>query len=207
MGITVSGTGESSGRPDVVDIDVGVSVLANTVEEAASVAADRARAVTSAFTTAGISSDDLATTEYSIRPEYDYSGNEQKLAGYRVSNIMRARLRDIDTTGAVLDAVSDAGGDETRVNGLTFGVDDESALRAEARETAWKDAMAKATQLADLSGQTLGNATSITETERPPVSPVRMLAADMAERSTPIQPGSTTVTVTLEVVFATGERN
>jgi uncharacterized protein YggE len=29
-----------------------------------------------------------------------------------------------------------------------------------------------------------------------------MLAADMAERSTPIQPGSTMVTVTLEVEFS-----
>jgi uncharacterized protein YggE len=188
-----------------VDIDVGVSVLADTVEEATAVAADRAGAVTSALTSAGISSDDLATTEYSIRPEYDYSGNEQKLAGYRVSNNMRARLRDIDITGAVLDAFSDAGGDETLVNGLIFGVADESALRAEARETAWKDALAKATQLADLSGQTLGKATSITESVRPPASPVRMLAADMAERSTPIQPGSTMVIVTLEVEFALDE--
>jgi hypothetical protein len=205
MGITVSGIGEASGRPDVVDIDVGVSVLADTVEEATAVAADRAGAVTSALTSAGISSDDLATTEYSIRPEYDYSGNEQKLAGYRVSNNMRARLRDIDITGAVLDAFSDAGGDETLVNGLIFGVADESALRAEARETAWKDALAKATQLADLSGQTLGKATSITESVRPPASPVRMLAADMAERSTPIQPGSTMVIVTLEVEFALDE--
>jgi uncharacterized protein YggE len=202
MGITVSGIGESSGRPDVVDIDVGVSVLADTVEGATSVAADRAGAVTSALTSAGISSDDLATTEYSIRPEYDYSGNEQRLTGYRVSNMIRARLRDIDTTGALLDSLSDVGGDETLVNGLVFGVADESALRAEARETAWKDALAKATQLADLSGRTLGNATSIIESVRPPSSPVRMLAAEMAERPTPIQPGSTMVTVTLEVEFA-----
>jgi uncharacterized protein YggE len=202
MGITVSGMGESSGRPDVVDIDVGVSVLADTVEEATSVAGDRAGAVTSALTSAGISSDDLTTTDYSIRPEYDYSGNQQKLTGYRVSNMIRARLRDIETTGAVLDSVSGAGGDETLVNGLTFGVADESALQVDARETAWKDALAKATQLAELSGQTLGKATSITESVRPPASPVRMLAADMAERSTPIQPGSTTVTITLEIEFA-----
>ena len=202
MGITVSGIGDASGQPDVVDVDVGVSVLANTVEEATSIAADKAAAVTTALSAAGVSPDDLATTEYSIRPDYDYSGNEQKLTGYRVSNMMRARLRDIATTGSVLDSLSTAGGDETQVNGLTFGVADETGLRAQARNAAWEDALAKAKQLADLSGQTLGSATSITETVRPPVSPVRMLAADMAERSTPIQPGSTMVTVTLEVEFA-----
>jgi hypothetical protein len=103
----------------------------------------------------------------------------------------------------VLDSLSAAGGDEARVNGLTFAVTDETGLRAQARSAAWEDALTKATQLADLSGQTLGNATSITETVRPPVAPVRMLAADMAmEKSTPIQPGTTTVTVTLEVEFA-----
>jgi uncharacterized protein YggE len=31
-----------------------------------------------------------------------------------------------------------------------------------------------------------------------------MLAADMAEAATPIQPGTTTVSVTLEVEFAVG---
>jgi uncharacterized protein YggE len=203
MGITVSGIGDASGQPDVVDLDVGVSVLADTVEEATSVAADKAAAVTTALTAAGVSTDDLATIEYSIRPEYDYAGNEQKLNGYRVTNMIRARLRDIAATGSVLDSLSAAGGDEARVNGLTFAVADETGLRAQARSAAWEDALTKATQLADLSGQTLGNATSITETVRPPVAPVRMLAADMAmEKSTPIQPGTTTVTVTLEVEFA-----
>jgi uncharacterized protein YggE len=204
MGITVSGVGEAVGRPDQVELEAGVSVLGDTVAEATSIVAQKAQAVNDALTSAGVAVDDLATTEHSVRPEYDYTGNEQKLLGYRVSNIMKARSKDIGATGALLDAVTAAGGDETRVSGLSFGVSDETALRAEAREAAWNDALARATQLADLSGQTLGKATSITETARPPISPVRMLAADMAEAATPIQPGTTTVSVTLEVEFAVG---
>jgi uncharacterized protein YggE len=206
MGITVSGIGEGTGRPDVVDIDVGVSALAGTVAEATAVATEKAGAVTAALTSAGIAPDDLTTTEFSIRPEYDYSGNEQRLLGYRVSNMVRARLRDINITGSLLDAVTGAGGDETRVAGLSFGVANEAALQAQAREVAWEDAVSRATQLAALSGQTLGKTTSITEVVRPPIAPVRMLAADMAmEKSTPIQPGTTTVSVTLEVEFAIGD--
>ena len=34
MGITVSGVGEANAAPDMVEVDVGVSVLANTVEDA-----------------------------------------------------------------------------------------------------------------------------------------------------------------------------
>jgi uncharacterized protein YggE len=203
MGITVSGVGEGNGRPDVVDIDVGVSAIANTVAEATAVATEKAGAVTGALTSAGIAAEDLATTEFSIRPEYDYSSNQQRLLGYRVSNMVTARLRDINITGSLLDAVAAAGGDETRVHGLSFGVADEAALQARAREAAWEDAVSKATQLAALSGQTLGRAISITDVVRPPIAPVRMLAADLAtEESTPIQPGTTTVSITLEVEFA-----
>jgi uncharacterized protein YggE len=120
--------------------------------------------------------------------------------------MLRARLRDINVTGSLLSAVSAAGGDETRVQGLNFGVADETGLQARAREAAWEDAIAKATHLAALSGQTLGRATSISEMVRPPIAPVRMMAADMAmERSTPIQPGSTTISVTLQVEFALGD--
>ena len=204
MGITVSGAGEASAAPDIVELDVGVSVLADTVQDATRIAAERAEGVSSALTAGGVASEDMATTEYSIRPEYDYSTNNQRLLGYRVSNTVRAKLRDIASTGPLLDAISSAGGDETRVNGLSFGVADESSLLARAREAAWNDARAKAEQLAALSGHTLGKASSITETIQGPVVPLpRMMAADMAaERaSTPIQPGTSSVTVTLQVEF------
>jgi uncharacterized protein len=205
MGITVSGAGEANADPDMVEIDVGVAVLADTVEDATQIAAQRAEAVTSALTAGGVRVEDMATIEYSIRPEYDYSSSQQRLLGFRVSNTIRAQLRDIASTGRLLDSIASAGGDETRVNGLRFGIDDETSLLASAREAAWNDARNKAEQLAALSGHTLGKATSISETNQGPVVPMpRMMAADMgmAERaSTPIEPGTSTVTVTLQVEF------
>jgi uncharacterized protein len=205
VGITVSGAGEANAAPDIVEVDVGVSVLADSVQDATRIAADRADAVSSALTAAGVAAEDMATTEYSIRPEYDYSASSQRLLGYRVANTVRAKVHDIASTGPLLDSIASAGGDETRVNGLGFGVADETSLLARAREAAWNDARTKAEQLAALSGHTLGKATSITETIQGPVLPMpRMMAADMAitERaSTPIQPGTSSVTVTLQVEF------
>jgi len=205
MGITVSGAGEANADPDMVEIDVGVAVLADAVEDATRIAAQKGEAVTSALTAGGVLPEDMATTEYSIRPEYDYSNSQQRLLGYRVSNTVRAKLRDIASTGQLLDSIASAGGDETRVNGLSFGIADETPLLASARESAWNDAKSKAEQLAALSGHTLGKATSITETIQGPVVPMpRMMAADMAmaERaSTPIESGTSTVTVTLQVEF------
>jgi len=205
VGITVSGAGEANAAPDMVEVDVGVSVLADSVQDATRIAADRADAVSSALTAGGVAAEDIATTEYSIRPEYDYSASNQRLLGYRVSNTVRAKLRDVASTGPLLDSVVSAGGDETKVNGLGFGVADESALLAKAREAAWNDARTKAEQLAALSGHTLGKATAITETIQGPVLPMpRLMAADMSmseSASTPIEPGSSTVTVTLQVEF------
>ena len=208
MGITVSSVGEAAGVPDTVEVDVGVSVLAGTVAEATSTAAESGQAVVAALTAQGIAEADVSTTEYTVQPEYDYSGNHQRLIGYRVGNTMRAKVRDVSRAGEIVDSVSAAGGDHSRVRGLRFGVDDDAALEASAREAAWNDAVAKATQLASLSSQTLGRATSITETVRSPVVPVRMMAADMAMAegaTTPIQPGTTTVTVDLRVEFAVSE--
>jgi uncharacterized protein YggE len=63
--------------------------------------------------------------------------------------------------------------------------------------------MAKATQLAELSGQTLGEATSITETVSMPPIPIpyaeEAAAADRA--MTPIEPGTSAVTISLQVQF------
>ncbi len=204
LGIAVSGQGEVDRAPDMVDIDVGVSVLADTVEEATRTAADRARAVIAALSSSGVTEADISTIDFTIHPEYDYSGNEQRLTGYRVNNTVRARLRDVDRVGSIVDAVSASGGDHARVSGVRFGIADDTPMKTAARETAWNDAVAKATQLATLAGQRLGPATSITEVVRSPVVPVRMMA-DMAmakESSTPIQPGTTTVSVTLQVEFA-----
>ena len=63
--------------------------------------------------------------------------------------------------------------------------------------------MAKATQLAELSGQTLGEATTITETvSMPPIPiPYAAEAADDRAVATPIEPGTSAVTITLQVQF------
>lgn len=205
MGISVTGMGEVTGTPDTVEVDLGVSILGATVDEATSLAADKADALIAALTSNGVAREDITTTDYSIYPEYDYSGNEQRLLGYRVSNTVRAKIRNVQETGAVLDSVTAAAGDEVRISGLRFSIEDNAGLITAAREAAWNDAFAKATELAELSGQTLGSATSISETMSNPPVPIPYAAEDAAgaERAlTPIEPGTSAVTITLQVEFA-----
>ena len=202
-GISVSGMGEVTGTPDTVEVGLGVSVLGETVDQAATTAAEKAQALIDALTSNGVAEEDITTTDYSIYPEYDYSSNEERLIGYRVSNTVQAKIRDLDSTGAVLDAATAAGGDDVVVNGLAFSIEDNDELVAAAREAAWNDAMTKANQLAELSGQTLGEATTITETVSMPPIPIPYAVEATADRAveTPIEPGTSAVTITLQVQF------
>jgi uncharacterized protein len=205
-GISVSGVGEVKGTPDTVEVDLGVSVLADSVDQAASQAADKADALIGELTSNGVAKEDITTTNYSIYPEYDYSGNQERLVGYRVSNSVVAKIRNVEETGSVLDSVTGAAGDEVRVNGLSFSIEDNAEMLSAAREAAWNDALAKAEQLASLSGQDLGSALSITETVATPPTPISYASdAGGAERAiTPIEPGTSAVTITLQVEFALG---
>ena len=203
-GISVTGLGEVTVAPDTVELGLGVSVVAETVEEAAATASEKAQALIDTLTSNGVAEDDITTTDYSIYPEYDYSSNTERLIGYRVNNTVQAKIRDIDSTGNVIDAAVAAGGDDVTVSGLSFSIEDNDEMVAAAREAAWNDAIAKATQLAELSGQSLGEATSITETVSMPPVPIPY-AADEALRAgaepTPIEPGTSAVTITLQVQF------
>ncbi len=202
-GISVTGMGEVTGTPDTVEVGLGVSVLADTVDEAAATAAEKAQDLIDSLISNGVAEEDIATTDYSIYPEYDYSSNQERLTGYRVNNTVRAKIRSIESTGTVIDAAVAAGGDNVTVNGLSFSIEDNDELVSAAREAAWNDAMAKATQLAELSGQALGDATSISETVSMPPVPVPYASEEAgADRAmTPIEPGTSAVTITLQVQF------
>ncbi|MEX1124202.1 MAG: SIMPL domain-containing protein, partial [Acidimicrobiia bacterium] len=127
-GITVTGTGEVTGTPDTVEVSLGVAVLAETVQEATTTAAQKADALISALTDGGVDRKDITTTDYSIYPEYDYSTNKELLVGYRVSNTVRVKIRNVDDTGSLIDAATAAGGDDVRVSGLQFSIDDDADL-------------------------------------------------------------------------------
>lgn len=200
-GITVTGTGEVTAPPDLMIVDLGVSIRGDSVTGASSSASERAAALISALRGHGITAADILTTRFSIHPEYDHSDGEQRLLGFRVTNTVRVTIRDLANAGALLDAAVRAGRDGATVDNIAFSVEDDRALEDSARQAAWGDALARAEHMARLAGRTLGAVVSIVESSgRPPVPyPLARMAA-MAE-ATPIEPGAASVRVTLEVRF------
>ncbi len=203
QGIAVTGTGASRGTPDVMVVNLGVSVVAEEVGQATSEASQLATDVIAAVRGQGVAKEDIQTTDYSIYPEYDYSGQRERIVGYRVTNMLQVTVRDIDQSGAVIDAATAAGGDASQVGGVSLVIEDDAGMIQQARESAWDDATAKAEQLAELAGVTLGDPVSIMETTAspPPAIPYAEEAAQDAAR-TPIEPGRQDVEVTVNVVFS-----
>jgi uncharacterized protein len=201
-GITVSGHGDVEGPPDLATMSFGVSLVRPRVDEAVAASSTAAEELHRALVAAGVDASDLQTTSYSINPEYDYSGNRRRLLGFRVSNSVVARLRDIEAVGSIIQAAADATGDDVQMGGLAFTVEDDSALVVAARDAAWADAAAKAEQLAALAGVSAGKATAISETSRvrPPMPVLRAAMAESAP-APPIEPGATTVAVDIVVTF------
>jgi uncharacterized protein len=206
-GVSVSGTGEVAGAPDTLAVDIGVSVLRDSVSDAITTAADLTTGLIERFSDLGIAEDDLRTANYSIQPEYRWprDGGEPTITGYRVVNTLTVKIRDIDRAGEVIDSAAEAAGDDVTVSGVRFSIEEDAALIEAARSAAWEDAADKAAQLAGLAGVTLGPAVSINETLSPAPPVVyydRAVAADEAGASTPIQPGTQSVTVNIQVTFS-----
>jgi len=199
-GITVTGRGTANATPDMARVDLGVSVRADSVAAASGLATERAASLINALKGAGVDSTDIATTGFNVHPEYDHIEGRQRLLGYRVSNDLQVVLRDLSTSGGILDEALSAGGDEVTVNGFTLAINDDTSAKDTAREAAWADATRKAEQLARLAGRSLGAVVSIVESSGGSPPPRPMMRMAMAD-SIPIEAGSQTISVIVEVRF------
>ncbi len=170
-GIWVSGHGTISVAPDLAMLDFGVETRATNVSEANSQASMAMDAVIEALKARGVKNEDIQTSRFSIYPRYDYIEEEKDgirssrevLVGYRVRNSGTVKLRDLDAVGEVIDEVVTAGGDNVRINGINFTLEDPKPKMAELREMAVADAKAKAEHLAELSQVSVGRLIYISE--------------------------------------------
>lgn len=205
-GVSVSGEGKVQGAPDLAIIQLGVTNLSPTVAEARDRAATSLEGIINSMKNAGVDEKDIQTSQLSISPEYNYDNGTQTLRGFRVTNTVTAKIRNIDNTGTIVDGAVGAGGDDTRIDNIYFTIDDPEDLREQAREAAVADARRRAETLARAGGVSLGNPKLISETSySQPIPYAREgYAADSAAGAvpeTPILPGELDVIVNVSVTF------
>jgi len=204
-GIWVTGEGKVTVIPDVAVLSLGVEAQAKTVTEAQQQAEDAMVAIEEELDKHGIAEEDVKTQRFSIYPVRRWEKDREILVGYRVTNMVTVKIRQVDDTGTIIDAVAEAGGDYTRINSIGFTVDDPSDYYEEAREKAMAGAEAKAQQIADLAGVDLGKPTYINESSGYIPAPYDYYLREAGvptEPTTPISPGETEIQLNVQVVYS-----
>ena len=206
-GINVTGRGQVTAVPDLAVLSLGVEATADTVAEARDIAATAMSAIADVLEEQGVAERDIQTQFFSIQPEYSFTERTRVLEGFRVVNTLTVKVRDLDNIGPIIDGAAEAGGDVTRINSISFTLENGAELEDEARALAIQDAVAKAQQFADETGVTLGKLQFITETTAPRFAQVPRLEAAVFDQGialppTPISVGETQVTVTVQASYA-----
>ena len=199
-GIWVSGSGTAMGTRDECVITVGSEVRRPSAAGALAASSESLEEMRAVLLASGLSASALATSAVSLSPVYD---DYPTVAGFQAAVQLTATTRDIEAAGELLSAVVEAGGNSARVHDVSFRHSDPTGLMVRARDAAWADALARASQLAELAGRELGEVLAIDETlgrPRPP-GPMRMAAtaeSDMAGKMS-LDAGEGAVVVSLTV--------
>jgi uncharacterized protein YggE len=152
-----------------------------------------------ALKAAGIDGKDIQTSRLSLQPQSAPNHSTNAIVGYRASNQVTVRLRDVTKVASTIDLLVGAGANE--IGGINFMVSQASKLLDDAREQAVADARRKAEIYAKAAGVTLGAPLSIAEEGAPaPVFRGKMAMAPMA--ATPVAQGEQTLSVNVSVSWA-----
>lgn len=198
-GVLVDGLGRVAGTPDVLRVELGVEVKRPDVSSALFEASSTLGKVRAAVSKAGVADKDVQTTGLNVYPAYD---NKGRIDGYQVSEQVRVVLRDLGRAGRTIGAAVQAGGDAARLQGVSFSLEDNARLLAQARDAAFADARTKAERYAHLAGRKLGVVQLVTETvsdPRPVAFATLAKAADAASQAVPIDAGTSQVSVSVQV--------
>lgn len=161
--IVINGFGKVIGNNDIAMTTIGYS---NTDKDVAKAQVDNKKVMDQVYAELkkmGTADKDLQSN-YTIYPDYNYTQDKgQELRGYRVSNSLTIKIRDLSKISNVLGLAGKYGA--TEVSGLSFTIDDPENLKAQARDKALADLKVKANHLANVLGVRFGGIINYNEYE------------------------------------------
>ena len=164
--VSVQGQGEVFAVADIATFNFSVNETGKDVAEAQTKAADKNNAALKYLKSAGIEEKDIKTENYNAGPKYDYTQAGQKLVGYEVTQTVSVKVRNVSKAGDILSGIGATG--VSNISTLSFTIDNDDALKAEARTKAIADAKVKAERLAKDLGVKLVGVASFSESESNP---------------------------------------
>ena len=203
-GLVTTGAGYVKARPDMVEVSLGVTAIAETAAGAQSAIAEREARILERAAKLAIPLRDTKTATYRIDPQYSYTpGAPARITGYQAQETVIVIVRDVDAIGAALDAfVQDEGAMNTTIH---FTLSDPKGPQARARDLAIADARAKAEAMAKAAGIKLGKIVAIADALLPPQSYVDRTTYSQLVKSTATQVpvSDLDVNVSVQVQFET----
>lgn len=203
--ITITGEGKISSQPTLASVNLGLYSEGASVPTVQDQNAKKVNAIIAALKNMGISQDDMQTNGYSIQPRYDFTDGKTTIIGYSVSQSLTVKVRDLTKVGDVIAKAGELGSNQ--VNGVSFTIDDPSALQQQARTKAIEDARSKAEELAKTMNVSLVKIVTFSESSGS-AAPMpmyydrtAMAAAAPAVTSPEIQPGELDITSNVSVTF------
>jgi uncharacterized protein YggE len=201
--ITVRGSGSIVAKPDIMVVNIGVSIQEPSIKAAQDKVSSAISAMEAKLKAAGLTEKDYRTVQYNVGPVTTYEGADKgvpgtpKVVGFLVTNILEVTIRDIDNVPTLLQQLVDAGANT--VYNMYYGFSDPQALANQAYDKALQDAQAKATRVATLSNLQLGKILNVTEASaNPPVPYGKDMGAGGAG---PFYPGQQTIQVDVIVTY------
>jgi uncharacterized protein len=195
--IVVVGRGTVEAAPDRALVTLGAQAIRPTAQEAQERVSATMTQVLQRVMALGIPRERIQTVEINLYPQRRPQSGD--ITGYQAVQRLRVTVDDLGLVGRVLDAAVAAGAN--LLDGVSFTLRDSASYRARAFAAAAQDARASANALAAAAGVTIARVVRIEETgaEVPIVRGPMVQAAP--EVSTPVLPGTLSVTAQVRVVF------
>ena len=201
--LDISASGEVARVPDLAIISAGVQTLQPTATAAIEDNATKMERVRAALKRAGIEDRDIQTSSINLNPEYQYDQNRPpRLTGYRATNTVNVKFRDLKRTGAILDALVAEG--SNTISGPNLTIDKPESALDEARARAIANGRARADLYARALGMRVVRLLSVSEGggyAAPPPMPMVMMAERAQSADTKIDPGSQQLQVSVSMSF------
>lgn len=199
--LTVTGQGTERIPTTLTQVQLGVEARGETAEAVQREVARRSSAVVDLLRSRNVQR--LQTTGISLNPVYNYTNNEQRLAGYQATNTVSFQL-PTEQTGTLLDDSVRAGA--SRIDSVSFTASDEALTQA--RQQALRKATSDAQEQADAVLAALGlqreEVVTIQIGGQPPIVRPLMRAAPAAlaaDASTPVVGGEQQVEASVTLQF------
>lgn len=145
--LVTTGYGEVVAKPDMAQFSVKVVDSTMTAEQAKQSVDNSVSAFLKALSDEGVESDDIASSNLYITPQYHYpKKGKPELVGYRASRSITVTVDELSDLNRYLDLALNSG--INQVDNIQLKVKDQDTYQQQARLEAIKDANSKAESLA-----------------------------------------------------------